>query len=382
MTMHSVLGVPHLLVDARPLNGTRNGITRYVEQLIAAWPQSPEFRTTLVSNRPIRSNSTLPASIDYLHDDHILSRLPGTLWMTLRVPALARRLGATHFLGTQHVLPLWRTGNLTQGVIVHDLVFLLFADTMARSNRLLTGYFAPRSIRRADRIFCVSETTRADLQSHFGVAANGALICYPGRTPLPKSSAVIPLAMDSADPAVDVTRLLVVGSIEPRKNVARFLEAFLLAADLTPALALDIVSGDAWGNVIGELAWARICQHPQIRIHKQITDEALCVLYASADYLVFPSLYEGFGLPILEAVGHCAVIANDIPVFREIARLVDSIRLMDLQADALVIARQLSALAKVEPLAAANDHGQFSWKRSAECILSALGLSAATLNAT
>lgn len=365
--------VPHLLVDARPLTGARNGITRFVEQLIAAWPASPGFRTTLISNRPVRSNAHLPESVECLHDGHPLARLPGTLWMMLRVPALARRLGATHFLGTQHVLPLWRTSGLNQGVIVHDLVFELFPETMARSNHALTGYFAPRSIRRADRIFCVSDTTRTDLRRHFGAVANRALVCYPGRTAMPSSSPTRTPAV-KADEGKGTIHLLVVGSMEPRKNVGRLLEAFLLAAELAPGLTLDLVSGDAWGHVLGADTWTRLRQHPRLRIHQRISDEALLALYGQADYLVFPSVYEGFGLPILEAVGNCAVIANDIPVFREIAALVDGVRLMNLEADAPTIATQLAALTKAGAPVPADDRGAFSWKSSAARMLAALNL--------
>jgi glycosyltransferase involved in cell wall biosynthesis len=365
---------PHLLVDARPLNGARNGITRFVEQLVAAWPEAPGFRTTLISNRPVRSNAMLPTGIECFHDDHPLSRLPGTLWMTLRVPALALRLGATHFLGTQHVLPLWRTGRLTQGVIVHDLVFELYPGTMATSNRLLSGFFAPRSIKRADRIFCVSETTRADLRQHFGDVTANALVCYPGRTVMTSDCAAVPVSAGPEFASGAGIGLLVVGSIEPRKNVARFLEAFLLASDQEPRLHLDLVSGDTWGDVLGEAAWAKVLQHPRIRIHQRISDESLRGLYEAADYLVFPSLYEGFGLPILEAVGYCAVIANDIPVFREIASRMDGMRLMDLQAEPSEIARHLVTLAGIDPPKAADDRGAFSWERSVGRMLEALDL--------
>lgn len=361
---------PHLLVDARPLTGARNGITRFVEQLVAAWPESPGFRTTLISNRPVRSNASLPEGVDSLQDEHLLARLPGTLWMTLRVPALARRLGATHFLGTQHVLPLWRTGGLHQGLIVHDLVFELFPETMALSNRALTGYFAPRSIRRANHIFCVSDTTRTDLQRHFGAAADGALVCYPGRTAMLAGSA----PTTPASTGNGALRLLVVGSMEPRKNVGRLLEAFLLATERAPGLTLDLVSGDAWGHVLGEDIWVRLREHPRFHIHQRISDESMLALYRQADYLVFPSLYEGFGLPILEAVGHCAVIANDIPVFREIAGLVEGMRLMDLEAEAAIIAAQLAALTAIGAASPVDDHGAFSWESSAARMLAELGL--------
>jgi glycosyltransferase involved in cell wall biosynthesis len=361
---------PTLLVDARPLNGARNGITRFVEQLIAAWPSSPAFRTVLLSNRPIRSNAAVPPGIECRHDKHPLARMPGTLWMTLRVPALARQLGATHFLGTQHVLPLWRTSRLNQGLIVHDLVFELFPETMAPANRLLSRVFAPRSIRRADRIFCVSRTTRADLVRYLGSPAPNASVCYPGRSPV--------LAGERAKAAETRgagTSLLVVGSMEPRKNIPRFLEAFLLAAERSPALELDLVSGDAWGDVLGEAAWNRVLHHPRIRIHQRISDDALRALYDSVDYLVCPSLYEGFGLPILEAVGHCAVIANDIPVFRELAGKIAGVHLMDLQAPPTDIAGDLVRLAAAtEPRWVADDGGAFSWDVTARRMLEGMGL--------
>lgn len=367
---------PHLLIDARPLNGARNGITRFVEQLMAAWPVSADFRTTLVSNRPIRSNAVLAPGIECLHDAHPLGRLPGTLWMTLRMPALARQLGATHFLGTQHVLPLWRTGHLKRAVIVHDLVFKLFPETMAPTNRLLTGYFAPRSIRRADHQFCVSRTTQHDMDAQLGTGLSRARVCYPGRTPLPAGA---PGAEGQAPRADDTLSLLVVGSMEPRKNIPRFLQAFLIAAERNPRLTLDLVSGDAWGDVLGDAVWSCITTHPRIRIHRRITDVALQALYAGADFLVFPSVYEGFGLPVLEAVGHCAVIANDIPIFRELAAVIEGVHLMDLQAAPEAIAASLDRLlATADRSVVANDHGRFSWQVAAERMVQAMNLAVST----
>ncbi|MFX1679515.1 glycosyltransferase family 1 protein [Mitsuaria sp. CC2] len=371
MVKRPVPSEPHLLVDARPLNGARNGITRFVEQLIATWPATGAFQTTLISNKPILSNATLPAGIRCLQDTHASSRLPGTLWMTLRVPALARRLGATHFLGTQHALPLWRTGGLEQGVIVHDLVFELFPETMARTNRLLTGFFAPRSIHRADHHFCVSRTTRDDMVSELGITPARSTVCYPGRTP-DLGGADVGRAVP---PKPGSLSLLVVGSMEPRKNVPRFLQAFLIAAEQDPRLTLDLVSGDAWGDVLGDAVWRKIRQHPRIRIHQRISDEALRALYDGADYLIFPSLYEGFGLPILEAVGHCAVIANDIPVFRELAAAIDGVHLMDFQGPPAEIAAGLTRLLAVaDRSVVADDHGRFSWQVCANRIVSAMGL--------
>lgn len=371
MVRHADPATPHLLIDARPLTGARNGITRFVEQLVAAWPASPGFRTTLISNRPVRSNARLPEGIECLQDEHPLARLPGTLWMTLRVPALVRRLGATHFLGTQHVLPMWRTEHLIQGVIVHDLVFKLLPETMALSNRLLTGFFAPKSIFRANHIFCVSNTTRVDLLRHMGAEPKRSIVCYPGRTPLSSYSSTVLQSVD----AVRGTTLLVVGSLEPRKNLGPLLEAFLIAAKRDETLNLELVSGDQWGKVLGKKLWMGICQHPRVRIHRRISDEMLLSLYEAADYLIIPSIYEGFGLPILEAVGHCTVIANDIPIFREIAGLVDGVHLINLQTCPQKIAEDLADLISTNiTKLIADDHGTFSWEITARLIVERMGL--------
>jgi len=142
---------------------------------------------------------------------------------------------------------------------------------------------------------------------------------------------------------------------------------------------LDLVSGDAWGNVLGENTWAKVRQHPRVRIHRRISDQVLLSLYNAADYLVFPSLYEGFGLPLLEAVGHCAVLANDIPVFREIAGQIDGVHLMNLQAEPVAIAAHLVALVDINPPKPADDRGKFSWNQCASRILAGLDLPAPAL---
>jgi len=369
MVERKVPVIPHLLIDARPLDGKRNGITRFVEQLIAFWPSSSSFHTTLISNRPIFSNAPIPEGINCFYDTHIFGSLPGTLWMNLRVPAIAHRLAATHFLGTQHVLPLLKTGQLTHGVIVHDLVFELFPETMTHTNRLISRFFAPRSIRRAEHIFCVSKTTQSDLRRQFGIVADRAKVCYPGRSELFDEPPSINRSIFGE------IHLLLVGSIEPRKNIALFIETFLIAADQNEKLSLDLVSGDSWGHLIGVEGWQSIRKHPRIRIHQRITDQELKSLYKKATYLVFPSVYEGFGLPIIEAVGNCAVIANDIPIFREIAEKVDGVKLLNMQTNSSDIAASLlKFIALNEHPPVANDHGFFSWQVTANRIVNSMGL--------
>lgn len=366
--------LPHLLIDGRPLTGVRNGVTRVLEQLLKVWPDVPRFRTTLISNRPISSNAVLPAAVDCYVDDGMWSRVPGSIWMSLRTNAIARQLGATHFLGTQHVLPIWGARQLRTGLIVHDLVFDKFPETMQTSNRLMSQYFAPRSIRMANKIFCVSETTRSDLERFLGRPLPHARVTYPGVTQQSLACSDILLEKGKGDAPL---RLLVVGSMEPRKNVAQFLRVFLQLCKIRPGIRLDIVSGDGWGSALEGQLHNEVMSHPQIAIHQRISDAALDKLYREVDFLVFPSIYEGFGLPILEAVGKCGVIANDIPVFRELASKITGVRLIDLSQDERLSARALNeTLQRGTPahFVSADVEQMFQWNTCARRILAGMEL--------
>lgn len=363
----------HLLIDGRTLTGGRNGITRFVEQLLQAWPVSPAFRTTVISNKPIVSNAVLPPGIDLHTDDGSWTNLPGTLWLQASMPAIAKRMGATDFLGPEHVLPLSVCGRLNTGVIVHDLVFERYPETMVLSNRLLSRFFAPRSIRAADRIFCVSESTRQDLEAYLGRRAQNAYVSYPGLAGLGGSRQA-----DAISQGRDGVHLLIVGSMEPRKNIKQFLKIFLQLAQARSDVYLDIVSGGGWGRALEPELHERVRTHPRIHFHQGISDEKLDALYRKVDFLVFPSIYEGFGLPILEAVGKCAVIANDIPVFRELAAKIDGIDLCDFSVGENDAAQRVNELIATGTARSATIRpafrDTFNWSNCANTIAAGMGL--------
>lgn len=360
----------HLLIDARPLNGTRNGIARFVEQLVRAWPAVCRARVTLISNRPVVTATPLPASLNVWIDHPVWRRCPGSLWLTLRGPMIAQRLRATHMLGTQHVLPLRSLRGVHLAVIVHDLVFRKFPATMLWSDRLISGAFVPSSLRRADSIFCISESTRQDLLSEFVLPHERVRVAYPGTT-------FDRVATERVVAAAPPVRLLAVGSIEPRKNLERLLRAYLLLRRQGHPLQLELVSGYAWGNALSPELQRAIAAEPSVKISTRVDDEQLKRLYAEADFLVFPSLYEGFGLPLLEAIGRCSAIANDIPVFREIANHMAGIRLMDFSSDVAAVATQLSRNLGPARVCGFRDEAAvelFSWRHCALVMAQQMGL--------
>jgi glycosyltransferase involved in cell wall biosynthesis len=130
--------------------------------------------------------------------------------------------------------------------------------------------------------------------------------------------------------------------------------------------------------VLGTALHERVAKHPMIKVHQGISDAALDALYREVDFLVFPSIYEGFGLPILEAVGKCSVIANDIPVFRELAAKIDGVELLDFSVHESTAAERLAALLGKSSSGLAQIRArfkdQFRWETCANTIVTRMGL--------
>jgi glycosyltransferase involved in cell wall biosynthesis len=111
-----------------------------------------------------------------------------------------------------------------------------------------------------------------------------------------------------------------------------------------------------------------------ITVHEKISDSQLISLYDTSDFLVMPSLYEGLGLPILEGIGRCAVLANDIPVFRELGQYIEGISYLRFQEDPVsleLLSEQLLRLSHCPPARFKSEaiQLQFTWQTCASSIV-------------
>lgn len=358
----------HLLIDARPLNGGKTGITRYVEEFVSIWPKETNFQTTLISNKPIQSSLLLPAHINYIYDDHWSSLLPGTLWLNLRIPKISRQVKATHFLGTQYALPIWGGQHLIKSVFIHDIAFHLFPSSLKFWPRIFLRFIVNKSIQKADRILCISHSVLNDLEFYTGHSLPNARVCYLGR-----SSQLMPATLRPK--SSEKIRLLLVGSIEPRKNIQQMLKIFLHMYHTNREIELDIVHGDSWGKVIDSDLKKEIDKTPSIQFHHKISDALLKELYSSANFLIMPSLYEGFGIPVIEAIGHCSVIANDIPVFRELSEHISGMHLLNFEGSPEKKAEEfLQLLRSVNIHEIADDKGYFTYTKFIKSLCDSMNL--------
>jgi len=360
---------PTLLLDARPLDGGQNGIARVVSMLVRELPALVRARIILLSNRAV----VLEAPIESVevHEDLAWSHIPGNLWLTLRVPYLLRKMNATHFFGTQHLLPMIRTVGVHYGVLMHDIVHIKFPDSMKWSNRLSSQILFSRSYRIADSIVAVSNTTRQDLQDALGY--RDITVAYPG---LDSSRFT---AKNTRRKHNDTPRLLYVGSLDPRKNLTALLDVFEFLNQKSRVIDLVICSGNQWQA--GALL-SRIDSYSgfgKLALLRNVSDAELAQHLHDADALVFPSKYEGFGLPLLEAAGRTEIIANDIPVFRELSDYISGIEFVDFSASPADIAQQFNnALMRCmnKEGTELTDPMRFSWRQFAKGIARALAIDA------
>ncbi len=296
------------------------GIGRYTRELFAA--TIPRDRS--LHYRLFYAAHGLPADSPYLHaladlcatnpnvqvrPIPITPRLLTILWQRLRLP-----LHVEHWLGKvdilhapDFVLPPTRARTL---LTVHDLTFMVRPETADARLRRYLEVAVPRSLRRADLILADSQATRDDLQRLLGVAPERVHVLYPGVNPrfhpLPASE-IEPIRTQLGLPA---TFLLFVGTLEPRKNLVRLIEAFHLLNH--PDLHLVIAGRRGWLYEEIFTTVNRLGLGERVRFLDFVDDAHLPAVYNLARVCVYPSLYEGFGLPVLEALacGTPVVTAN------------------------------------------------------------------------
>jgi glycosyltransferase involved in cell wall biosynthesis len=274
------------------------------------------------------------------------------------------------------VLPPLRNAR---GILtVHDLAFLMRPDCADSRLRAYLEEVVPRSVRRADFIIADSENTRNDLVVLMGVQ--------------PSSVAVVPGGVEERFTRVtdqeqlhkarrklgvgDVPFILAIGVIEPRKNLNRLMDAFAILKErgnVPDDLKLVLAGGKGWlyDDIFAHHAASPV--RDDILLPGFVADDLLPAIYSAAEALAFPSLYEGFGLPILEAMA-CGtpVVASRASCLPEVAE--GAALLIDPNnVDGLTVALELVLLdSSLRDNLIAQGYeraAQYTWTRAAEQLL-------------
>jgi glycosyltransferase involved in cell wall biosynthesis len=349
-----------IALDAR-LVGYAAGIARYATLLIEALEkeEGPEQYLVLHSRRA----SQLAGRVCLTPPHHWLER-----W-TLPLELLAHAPRPTLLHSLDHVAPAW--GPWRSVVTLHDLAFLLYPETHTSASR--TYYAAAgESARRAARVIAVSQRTASDAVRLLGLDPARVRVIHHAADPRfgPRPAGELAPLADRLGFDPDRPYVLFVGTLEPRKNVPLLFDA---VAQLRRKAALDVqlllVGGRGWLDAPIQAAYARSGLGLAAHFLGWLDQADLDVLYSQARVFVLPSLYEGFGLPVLEAMACGApVVCSNTGALPEVAG--DAALLMtpyDAQAWAEAIGRVMvdSRLAADLRARGRRRVREFSWERAA-----------------
>ncbi len=287
-----------IAIDATTWAPGRTGVGLYTERLIRAWQAlDTGDELLLLTNRFAQEPAASGLSV-------LGPRFPvRAAWLQTAVPVQLARLRPDAAFFPNYLAPIVPVPGIPYVLTVHDMAVFLYPETFTFKKRVLQRAALPLLVRQAAAILTPSESTKRDLLRLIPTDPSKVVV-----TPL-----AAPADFEQRPDAATVAReraalnlprryILTVGTLEPRKNQVRLVRAFERLADRFPDVQLVVAGGKGWRDdeiraVLGDTPVKN-----RIRSVGYVGPEALKVLYAEALALCYPSLYEGFGLPVAEAM--------------------------------------------------------------------------------
>lgn len=291
-----------IVIDVRTVTNHFPGIGRYVANLVTALAEISELKIYLLTGNPVNPpHLPLPAlpQISCSVSPFSISQqwiLPGKLWKTR----------ATLYHSPYYLMPYFT--HLPTVLTCHDLIPLIYPQYFTAGQRLIFRLTHILALRVARKIITVSQATRADLLHYFSVDPERIVVI-----PEAPASKFFPQSPDKIMQlrkryALPENYLLYVGSNKPHKNIVTLIRAFALTKIDIQNPALKLVIAGYWDKRYPEAQYLTksLLLKDQVVFLGSIEDNDLPALYSGASLFIFPSLAEGFGLPVLEAMA-CGV---------------------------------------------------------------------------
>ncbi|MGC8750384.1 glycosyltransferase family 4 protein [Hydrotalea sp.] len=356
-----------LFLQPNAMEGYGNYVHEIFKRLVQ---QHPETQFIYVFDRPydasfITSDNILPLVVSP-KARHALSF---KYWYDVKVPLALKKYAPQVWIQPYGFASL--TSKIPQLLVVHDLAFKHYPDFIPKHHLYYYRFYTPKFLKKAAKVITVSEFSKADIVQHYPNAAAKTSVIYNAAKP-----GFQPLSFDEkqqvkAQYAEGCEYFLFVGGIHPRKNLMNLLKAFTIFKRWQKSNMKLIV--------VGRLAWDYEAVMNKIETYKHrndvvimnyVCDEVLQALMASAYALIYPSFFEGFGVPVIEAMqSETPVICSNAGSLPEIA---GDAALMAAPDNVEALAQQMILMYKDEikrsQLIAAGKQraAQFNWDNSAQ----------------
>ena len=306
----------HIGINAQLLSFSQNyrngGVSRYIRYLLTGLAKNPgkhEYTVFVNGQDVVERLAAQHPQITYIpapwSESHPAARVT---WEQLTLPSLIRQKHIDLLHSPVNVLPRLLPQQCTGVITLHDLAFLRFPSALTRAKRLYHRTFTVRSIRQATSIITVSDSTKRDVIELIGIPEERLQTVYPcidSRFSNVLTSEEIQVFRQKQG-LVD-GYLLYLGTLEPRKNIITLIEAYAqLRKTHTIREKLVLAGGKGW---LYDAIFERVQQlglEAEVIFPGFVADAEQALWYNAAAAFVYPSLYEGFGIPVAEALA-CGV---------------------------------------------------------------------------
>ena len=360
-------------IDAsRAVTGQRTGTEAYAFFLIEAL-----VPLTTAGGHQLRLyfNQAPPENL-FIEADHVDNVVIPQIrvWTHLRLSRELSRRPPDVFFTPAHVIPYGYHGPSV--ATVHDLGYHYFPEAHTRRQRVYLRWSTRHNSQRSRRVIADSNATKEDLATHYGIDQGKVDVIYPGIDPsLRPVTDKSQLEQTQAKYGIKAPYLLFIGTLQPRKNLERLIEAYA-ASGLKHQLVLAGKKGWHAQPIMKQIEAQDNSVQNRILLPGYVEDNDKAALISGASAVVFPSLYEGFGFPVVEGnVCETPVLCANTSSLPEIAG--DAALLID-PLDAVGLADGIYRLVRDQSLrdeliqAGRQNARRFSWKRAAEEVLASL----------
>lgn len=305
-------------IDVKCLSRRWTGISIYCADIIKNLSRlDDKNQYFLYSNKPVELDFALPQNFTL----KIYSSKSGTFFVRTKLKKILIKDKIDVFWGPDHCLPK-KSKHYKTILTVHDLAILRFRGISTKLNTLYIKMFLKKMCKEATKIIAVSQTTKDDIKKFYNISDKVDVV-YAGDSPyrgkeIEYSTETVNATMDKYK--INSQYMLFVSTIEPRKNIINIIKAFNEFKAEDSKLKLVLVGGLGW-NIKKFLYEINTSKYKSdIIMTGYVSALEKEILYRNALFLIFPSLYEGFGLPVLEAMSvGLPVITSNCSGMKEVA---------------------------------------------------------------